>query len=543
MNSSAKPRGLLLVDRPGWAFDFAARELIRRASDVADLEIAYVVDDARVRADAFDFVYVFFWGETAHLQWPTTPRMVIKEVSSARWRYDPLYRTRSDREAVERYMADAMVLVSTSPEITRTLRQFHPRVCEYRLGVDVERFRPADTPRTGPLSVGWAGRPDDPAKRFREVFVPGVANRPHVSTACGEVARAAMADYFRGIDVFCVTSISEGTPLPLLEAMASGCFVISTRVGVAEEMIEHEVNGLFIDSDADSLRAALSWCDGRAEFVRNAGRGNAQRVAASRTWEHAARAFRDIIGCAMGSTAGAGIGAPPVAGYRSHFARINPAEDGEQVYRAQAIAFDEEFLPYLPADSQASILEIGPGYGHLLRWLRERGYCDLTAVEKDRELAERLIANGVMPASRVHCAEAGEWLAGRVGTFDLVLLCDVIEHVNDVAALRLVRRIREVLRPGGRVVLRTPNMANLLAGYSRYIDRTHREGYTEWSLLALLDEAGFAVTGLLLAPRYASRRRRWKAALQRRIHRALYRLDERTMPRVFAKNIVAWGQR
>jgi hypothetical protein len=41
------------------------------------------------------------------------------------------------------------------------------------------------------------------------------------------------------------------------------------------------------------------------------------------------------------------------------------------------------------------------------------------------------------------------------------------------------------------VVVRVPNMANILSNYSRYIDVTHIRGYTEWSLFQLLDTSGF----------------------------------------------------
>jgi 2-polyprenyl-3-methyl-5-hydroxy-6-metoxy-1,4-benzoquinol methylase len=90
----------------------------------------------------------------------------------------------------------------------------------------------------------------------------------------------------------------------------------------------------------------------------------------------------------------------------------------------------------------------------------------------------------------------------ETGTFDVVLLGDVIEHLRDpVAALA---RLRPLLRPGGRVVLSTPNVANwairlaLLFGRWRYtdrgiLDRTHTRLFTRATLAEALEAAGYRV--------------------------------------------------
>ena len=43
-------------------------------------------------------------------------------------------------------------------------------------------------------------------------------------------------------------------------------------------------------------------------------------------------------------------------------------------------------------------------------------------------------------------------------TFDMILLFEVIEHLNWEEGRGLVRKIYEILRPGGRVILTTPNV-------------------------------------------------------------------------------------
>jgi len=67
-----------------------------------------------------------------------------------------------------------------------------------------------------------------------------------------EVVMAAM-------DVYVLTSVSEGLPNTVLEAMATGLPVVTTRVGGAEELVEHGVTGFLVPpSDTEALARALA---------------------------------------------------------------------------------------------------------------------------------------------------------------------------------------------------------------------------------------------------------------------------------------------
>ncbi|OED38095.1 hypothetical protein AB833_20590 [Chromatiales bacterium (ex Bugula neritina AB1)] len=57
------------------------------------------------------------------------------------------------------------------------------------------------------------------------------------------------AQFMSLIDIYLLTSYSEGTSMTLLEAMSSGTSCIVTRVGGNVEIIEHNFNGLVVDSD------------------------------------------------------------------------------------------------------------------------------------------------------------------------------------------------------------------------------------------------------------------------------------------------------
>ena len=51
-----------------------------------------------------------------------------------------------------------------------------------------------------------------------------------------------------GLDLVCLSSLNEGTPVSLIEAQAAGIPVISTNVGGVRNVIAHEETGLIVDS-------------------------------------------------------------------------------------------------------------------------------------------------------------------------------------------------------------------------------------------------------------------------------------------------------
>lgn len=66
-------------------------------------------------------------------------------------------------------------------------------------------------------------------------------------------SRKDVENLYRTMDMFILTSRTEGTPMAMLEAMASGLPVIASNVGGIPKIIDHGVNGILIDSvDAKS---------------------------------------------------------------------------------------------------------------------------------------------------------------------------------------------------------------------------------------------------------------------------------------------------
>lgn len=70
--------------------------------------------------------------------------------------------------------------------------------------------------------------------------------------------RTDVADLLGVLDVFCISSLYEGTPLALFEAMAAGKAIASTSVDGCREVLDDAVTGLLVrPADAEALAGAI----------------------------------------------------------------------------------------------------------------------------------------------------------------------------------------------------------------------------------------------------------------------------------------------
>jgi O-antigen biosynthesis protein len=142
------------------------------------------------------------------------------------------------------------------------------------------------------------------------------------------------------------------------------------------------------------------------------------------------------------------------------------------------------------------VLDVGCSTGYLAERMQQRG-ATVVGLDVDERAAEQ--ARRFCEEVHVGDVETME-LPFEPGTFDAVVCGDLIEHLRDPQGFLV--RVRPLLRPGGRLVLSTPNIANwamrlsLLFGRFRYtewglLDRTHTHFFTRKTLRECLEAAGY----------------------------------------------------
>ena len=298
-----RPRIVLLADRPDWAFSQVATSIARRLRDHFDVRVRYVVDEPDLDPTKVALLYVFYWGEIYHERFDFPSERLIREVASYRW-LEERNGGLTPEQLISQHLAGAGTLTTPCRQIWYELRSFHPDVRLCSNAVEFDRFQ-LKAERTGPLRIGWVGDPQDDTKGLRDILIPATESRFDFIASSGDWSRSRVARFYREIDVLAIASWRESQPLPLMEAMASGCFIVTTDVGIVPEMLEVSDEGIMvIERSTEAFGAAFELCNMNLSEIRSRGRKNAEVIRRSRNWDDLAECFamlfRDL--CARSKT-------------------------------------------------------------------------------------------------------------------------------------------------------------------------------------------------------------------------------------------------
>lgn len=140
------------------------------------------------------------------------------------------------------------------------------------------------------------------------------------------------------------------------------------------------------------------------------------------------------------------------------------------------------------------VVDIGCGAGPGLRYLSARGALAL-GLDHSRYALETALK--LSPESVVVLNDSALGLPCQDHSADLLLLSELVEHIDGVAPL--LAECRRILRPGGRIIVTTPNLWDIrrmlapVTGrvWSGDTDPTHVNLYTPTRLASDLRAAGF----------------------------------------------------
>ncbi len=133
-----------------------------------------------------------------------------------------------------------------------------------RLAADPDFFRMSQPIKdSAKMTIGFCGNKDAERKRYDiyEDIKEGLGDQylwlERTQLNAGQ-QYDVIQQFFNRIDILVITSRVEGGPLPLIEAAMCGRVVISSKVGLAPEFIDHEKNGFLIDLDTEDYIETLT---------------------------------------------------------------------------------------------------------------------------------------------------------------------------------------------------------------------------------------------------------------------------------------------
>lgn len=167
----------------------------------------------------------------------------------------------------------------------------------------------------------------------------------------------------------------------------------------------------------------------------------------------------------------------------------------EDRYRGSREVIKERLAAYRPflqalhaQRPQPQALDLGCGRGEWLELLGEQGF-KAHGVDLDEGMLEACRERGLQAE---HTDAIASLRAHRDDSLDLVSAFHLVEHIPFEVLQTLISEALRVLRPGGLLIMETPNPENLSVGaHSFYLDPSHEKPLPPQLLGFLADYAGF----------------------------------------------------
>ncbi|HEY9798911.1 MAG TPA: glycosyltransferase [Leptolyngbyaceae cyanobacterium] len=278
--NNEKPKIALVIDREGWAFHNIAKQIVSNLSNKYDFTIFATNKYENIallllEIQSFDLAH-FFWRDIIFGLLYEQTKLFFQHKG---WDY---------KDFITNFFPKLNITTSVYDHLFLSAQQIKERdilfngfirgytVCSQKLadiysdidnysdpnliiedGVDLTQFFPANIERLfendREIIVGWAGNSEwgpwqqdgIDYKGFRTLIKPAVeelraegypVRGVYADRAVKWLPHDQMNDYYNSIDIYICASEIEGTPNPVLEAMACGLPVISTNVGVVSQV-------------------------------------------------------------------------------------------------------------------------------------------------------------------------------------------------------------------------------------------------------------------------------------------------------------------
>jgi len=189
----------------------------------------------------------------------------------------------------------------------------------------------------------------------------------------------------------------------------------------------------------------------------------------------------------------------------------------------------------LTGNRQRSVLDIGCANGMLTAFLKQQGFSEVVGIDINSQLIEQARKN----VDTEFVAGDAEIFLRSGRQFDVIFALNIIEHIERDQLVDFMAAVYQALRPEGFVIVRTPNMNNIMASGHLADDLTHCTGLTEQSLNQLARLAGFERVVMLNQFRMQNFKGKIKALHGWLLHKWLWYIRGGAKPKVFYRNLYA----
>ena len=163
-------------------------------------------------------------------------------------------------------------------------------------------------------------------------------------------------------------------------------------------------------------------------------------------------------------------------------------EDVERGYASFAQFYRANYLPYVPADRNAKVLNVSCGAGYFVALLVQEGWRNVSGIDSDPAKVALARKRGF------DCTveRAFSFLDRNREPFDLIFCEQELNHLTKRELAEFLSLCHRNLRPAGIVIVHGLNGANPLTGPDALAQNfDHYHTFTEYSLRQVLEHSGF----------------------------------------------------
>lgn len=329
-----KPKIAIIIDKEGWAFHNASKEIKRFLSAFYDIDIIPndIFGDNAIKLFLYikDYDLIFFmWRgiiswiysdfskDYIHklgFEYEEFLNKYVKKKNILTGVYDHLFLD-SERERTDFILKNIRGYTVCSQKLKKIYDKYDNKPSMVISdGVDTELFMMKNVNKyedieNRTIKIGWCGNSkfvdeqDDDLKGLNKIIKPAVEELKkegyNIELEVADrnikmIPHNEMGEYYNKIDIYVCTSRTEGHPDPVLEAMACGVPVISTDVGIVPEVFGEKQKEFIIERTKDALKEKIKEIYNNKNIIKELSEENLKQIN-EWTWKKKALLYKQFF--------------------------------------------------------------------------------------------------------------------------------------------------------------------------------------------------------------------------------------------------------
>ena len=163
-------------------------------------------------------------------------------------------------------------------------------------------------------------------------------------------------------------------------------------------------------------------------------------------------------------------------------------DDIEKGYGSFYRFYRNNYLEYLPENTQANILVISCGPGYFMNLLKKHGYTNILGIDSMEDQVKLAREHGHNCA----VAEAFPYLEARSEEYDVIFCEQELNHLTKDEIMEFMDLCKSSLKPDGSLIMHALNGANPITGAEALAQNfDHYNSFTEYTFRQILEYKGY----------------------------------------------------